>query len=135
LIETRARADVLRARAKAAGERVEEQESLVVDLGLAARRSLARIANEVHVARMNRIRRLFNELIPPPINHGQPFDNDTLVRVSYPVTETERFVRYVRPDAVTVPAQELETLRRSMRPWLSQLTVFVDIESQIQLVG
>jgi hypothetical protein len=62
LIETRPKADVLRARAKV----VDEQTVLVLELGAVVRRNLARAANEVLVARQIRIRHTLDNLITPP---------------------------------------------------------------------
>lgn len=55
LIEIRAKADVLRARAEAATERAAEQQKVVLELGANVRRTLARAAHAILQARSTRL--------------------------------------------------------------------------------
>ena len=77
LIEIRARADVLGTRAKAAAEPVQEQQNPVLDLGAVIRRTLARAANEILMARQARIQRLLDDLLGVQFDSGLPISNDS----------------------------------------------------------
>ena len=135
LIETRARADVLRARLKAVLERIDEQKHLVLETGAVLRRTLSRTANQVLVARENRILQMLNDLIPPQSESNLQCDNLSIARASRPVVEARQFSNWVACRPVPVPAEELESLRGSVRTWFDRIRVFVDLERDIRLVG
>jgi hypothetical protein len=135
LLKIRTLGDVLRARGNVAGERVGEQTDLVLELGATVRRTLARAANEIYEAPQARIRRLFDDLIPPQIETGLPFGTGELAKISRPVVEALRFINIVRASPVPVRDQELEALRKQPRIWFEQLTAFVEIEFQAALEG
>ena len=63
-----------------------------------------------------------------------PFDSDTLAKVSRPVTEARQFVNWCNSGPAREVA-EVEALHKLPRTWFDRLKVFVDIESQVQLVG
>lgn len=135
LIETRARADVLRARAKAAGERVTEQQSFVLEVGSTVRRNFAHAAHQILQTRQVRIRQTFDALLAPQLETGLMFTNDELAKVSRPFREAMQFLNAVRVNGTMNSEQELDALRKLPRIWFDRLKVFVDIESQVQLVG
>jgi hypothetical protein len=135
LIETRARADVLRAREQTARERIDEQKQLVLETGAVLRRTLWRTANQILVARENRILQLLNDLVPPQSESGLQCDNLAIARASRPVIEARQFSNWVACRPVPVPTEELETMRSSPRTWFDRIRVFVGLEPDIQLVG
>jgi hypothetical protein len=134
LIETRAKADVLRARVKTSGERIDEQKHLVLETGAVLRRALSRTAYHILVARENRIVRLLDDLIPPQSESGLQCDNLTIARASHPVVEARQFSNWVACRPVPVPAEELETVRGGLpRTWLDRIKVFASLELDISI--
>ena len=64
-----------------------------------------------------------------------PFDNDTLAKVSRPVTEARQFVNWCNSGPAREAAEELEALRKLPRTRFDRLKFLGDIESQVQVVG
>jgi hypothetical protein len=135
LIEIRARADVLRARAKAAGEHVHEQTELTLELGVIMRRTLGRAAHEILQARQRRIIRLLDDLLGSQYDSGLPLANDFIAKASRPVVEAQQFANFANQGVRPTQSEELEALRSLPRTWFGKIKVFVDLESQIQLNG
>ena len=81
-----------------------------------------------------RILGLLDDLIPPPAESGLLIRNEALAKVSRPVTEARQLTNWVNSTPTPAAEQELEALRKLPRTWFDRLKVFVEIESQVQLL-
>jgi hypothetical protein len=135
LITVRATKDVQTARLEAAKQRTFEQTEFTLELGAVVRRTLARAANEILMARQARIQRLLDDLLGSQYDSGLSLSNDFIAKASRPVVEAQQFVNFVNQGVRPTQAEELETLRTLPRTWFDRLVSYVNIELQVQLVG
>jgi hypothetical protein len=107
LIELRCRGDVLPARAKVAGERVDEQQSLVLsrpqNTGTRCQRNPRGASGQDPAAA--------RELLGSQYDSGLHLDNAFLDRASRPVVEAKQFANFVNQGVRATPQEELEALR------------------------
>jgi hypothetical protein len=133
LVTLRAVKDVRASRLTAGREQTAEQTELVLEQGLSLRKAFSNAAHQLLGARQDRILRLLNALLPPPVETGLPLDNQTITRVTRPVIELRCFSNTIERDAAPTVERELQELTEWPRRWFSRIAELVEIESGFEV--
>jgi hypothetical protein len=107
----------------------EHVDLLIYDIGQPLRKSLSSLANALLNHRMQRIQKLFDDLLGPPVDHGLMVNSVELTRRCKPVVALQQLCNWIHRESRPDPSEELAELRSEVpKRWLSELRAIVQQE-------
>ena len=133
LLRIRATRDVRQARLDGARKKlVLHIDLLIHDLGQDLRHTMNGLAHGLLSARTERIHKLYDSLLGPPIDHGLPVTSELLTRASKPVIAVQQLCNWIHREPRPTVEEELAELRSDVPArWLAELRAIVQAESNL----